>query len=275
MNQLFYQNTNTIDCIEKETFTAEIIEFEKLKGSNTAMLASELFYAKEAGMSLKQIKITLRNGSFMTEAGALYFMKGHITAETHVGGVGGFVSKVVKSYLNKEATFKPIYKGNGEVFLEPTFGHYIFIELENDSIIVDKGLFFACEPTLQVEPAIQENISSGLLGGEGWFQTKISGTGLCILEVSVPREEILMYQLDNERLQVDGNFALLRTEGIIFSVQKSAKSLVGTLASREGLLQTFEGTGQVWLAPTQPVYKKLKTYGVQALNKSKNMTNNV
>jgi uncharacterized protein (AIM24 family) len=275
LNPLFYENVKVLDKIERETFTAEILEFQKLKGANDLDLAGEIFFAKETGMSLKQVKVTLKNGSFMTEAGALYFMKGHITAETKVGGVGGLVSKMAKSFLNQESTFKPVYKGSGEIFLEPSFGHYIFIELNNEKIVVDKGLFYACEPTLKIEPIMQGNLSSGFLGGEGWFQTEISGTGVCILEVPVPREEILSYDLENEKLQVDGNFALLRTEGIKFSVQKSNKSLVGTLASGEGLLQTFEGTGQVWLAPTQPVYKKLDLYGVKALNKSKNLSNEV
>ncbi|PLS19577.1 transcriptional regulator [Bacillus sp. M6-12] len=275
MNPLFYENVKILDRIEKEKFTAEILEFKSLKGANDLDLAGEIFFARETGMSLKQVKITLRNGSFMTEAGALYFMKGRISAQTNVGGVGGLMKKAFKSYLNQESTFKPTYEGTGEIFLEPTFGHYVFFELDNESVIVDKGLFYACEPSLQVEPAMQGNLSSGLFGGEGWFQTKISGTGLCILEIPVPREEVLIYELNNEKLQVDGNFALLRTEGINFSVQKSSKTLVGTLASGEGLLQTFEGTGQVWLAPTQPVYKKLETYGVQALNKSKNISNDV
>jgi uncharacterized protein (AIM24 family) len=275
LNPLFYENINVIDCVEKPSFKAEILEFKSLKGATQSEMARELFFAKEAGLSLKQVKITLKDGSFMTEAGALYFLKGNIVTENKIGGVTGFVSKMFKSYLNQETTFKPIYKGTGELFLEPSFGHFIFVELDNESIIVDKGLFYACETTLQVDVVMQSNLSSGLLGGEGWFQTKITGKGLCILEIPVPREEILIYELNNEKLQVDGNFALLRTEGVTFSVQKSANTLVGTLASGEGLLQTFEGTGQVWLAPTQPVYERLKIYGVQGLNQSKNISNNV
>lgn len=211
----------------------------------------------------------------MTEAGALYFLKGNIESETKVGGVGGMFKNKMKSYLNQESTFKPIYKGTGELYLEPTFGHYMIVNLQNESIIVDKGLYYASEPTLKVEPVMQSNISSGLLGGEGLFQTQISGSGVCILEIPIPKEEILIYELNNEKIQVDGNFALLRTENVLFSVQKSSKSLIGTLASGEGLLQTFEGTGQVWLAPTQPVYNKLQNFGIQALSKSTNSNNNV
>ena len=43
----------------------------------------------------------------------------------------------------------------------------------------------------------------------------------------------------------------MRTEGVQFSVQRSAKGIFGSATSGEGLLQTFEGTGRVWIAPTQ------------------------
>lgn len=264
-----------LERIEKENFTIEILEYQELNGANDLNLATELYFAKESRIRLKQVKITIRNGSFMIEAGALYFMKGHIEVESKIGGVTGLVGKMFKSYLNQESTFKPIYYGTGEIFLEPTFGHFMMVELENESIIVDKGLYFASEASLKVEPVMQSNLSTGLLGGEGFFQTKISGRGIVILQIPVPKEEILVYNLNNEKLQVDGNFALLRTEKINFTIQKSAKSLIGTLTSGEGLLQTFEGTGQVWIAPTQPVYKKMKQYGIQSLLESKNQSNNV
>ncbi len=96
-----------------------------------------------------------------------------------------------------------------------------------------------------------------MFGGEGWFQTKISGTGLCVLAVPVPPSEVLKYELNNERLQVDGNFVFLRSASLNFTVERSAKSLVGNLTSGDGALQTFEGTGIVWMAPTQFVYGAL------------------
>jgi len=66
---------------------------------------------------------------------------------------------------------------------------------------------------------------------------------------------------------VDGNFALLRRGDIQFSVEMSSKEIINTMASGEGLLQTFRrGTGEVWLAPTQAVYNTLKLAGgTQAL----------
>ncbi|WMW23913.1 AIM24 family protein [Methanolobus sediminis] len=216
-------------------------------------------------MTLKQIKVTLNNSGVIVEPGALYFQKGNITCDANIGGVGGLAKKMIKNKLTNESTFNPLYKGSGEIFLEPSFSHFIIVSLDNGSIIVDKGIFYCAESSLEVGVASQKNITAGLFGGEGWFQTKISGTGTCILESPVPMSEILKYNLDNERLQVDGNFALLRSDSVKFSVERSGKGIAGKLTSGEGLLQTFEGTGAVWLAPTQPVYSSIASSGVSSL----------
>ncbi|WP_230203589.1 AIM24 family protein [Bacillus massiliigorillae] len=274
MNSDFYNNMLVLDSREKDIFKAEILAYKDLKGSSDIQLAGDLFLAKESGMALKQIKITLNNSSFVVEAGALHFMKGHIQAESNIGGVGGFIKKKIKSYLTEEEAFKPKYSGTGELFLEPSFGHFMFVELHDESIVVDKGLFYACESSLHVSVEMQKNLSSGLLGNEGWFQTKVTGTGLCILQIPVPKDEVIKYQLGNEKLQVDGNFALLRKGNISFSVEKSSKKWTGTFVSGEGFLQTFEGTGEVWLAPTQSVYNDLKNIGsIARLQESKKISN--
>jgi len=274
MSEQFYENTNVIDSIEKDGIKIEILEYKSLKGSKDQGLAENLFYVQNAGMSLKQVKISLDNGGLLTEAGTLHFHKGNITAESKTGGVGGFAKKLVKNKLTNESIFKPHYKGTGEIFLEPSFGHFIIVELNNDSVVVDKGLFYCCEETLKIGVENQKNLSSGLFGSEGWFQTKITGSGLCVLEIPVPLCEVIKYEMENEKLQVDGNFAFLRSASINYSVQKSTKNLVGALTSGEGMLQTFEGTGKVWIAPTQSVYGNLIGNGFGALATStRNRTN--
>ena len=105
------------------------------------------------------------------------------------------------------------------------------------------------------------------------FQIQLSGSGIVILECDVPKSEIVEYEINlGEELKVDGNFAIARTEGVNFCVTKSDKSLVGSALNGEGFLNTFTGSGKVWLAPTQPIYKKLH-YGLPIGNKS--MSNHV
>lgn len=269
----FEDQIQVVDRIEKRDMTIEIVEYKQLKGSQSPITAMEMMFAQQSGMKLRQVRVTLRGGSIKTEAGALYFSKGHISCDTQIGGISGALGKMFKSTLNSESTFKPVYSGEGEMYLEPTFNHFIMLEIDNDSVIVDKGFFYCCSAGMKVEPVMQGNLSSAVLGQEGLFQTKVEGTGILVLEIPVPQEEILKYEITNDRLQVDGNFAILRTNGIKFSVQKSSKSLIGSFMNGEGLLQTFEGNGQVWLAPTACVYNRLSlgSYGlINGSNKSMN-----
>lgn len=268
IEQKYYDNINVLECVEKDGIKVEILEYKSLQGLRDVSLAKELYYLEKAGMSLKQVKITLRNGAVTTERGALYFHKGNICTECDTGGVGGLAKKFIKNKLTNESAFTPTYSGTGEVFLEPGFSHFILMELKNDSIIVDKGMFYCCENGVSVEVTSQKNLSSGLFGGEGWFQTKISGTGLCVLAIPVPLAEVLKYELNNERLQVDGDFVFLRSSSLNFTVERSAKGLVGNMTSGDGALQTFEGTGQVWMAPTQLVYKTLSGHSYPSTAKN-------
>lgn len=265
MSDKFYNNLNVLDSADKGNFKVEILEYKSLTGSKNPAIAKNLYYADKAGMSLKQVKITLDNSGVIIEPGALQFLKGNIACDANIGGVGGLAKKMIKNKLTNESAFNPLYKGTGEVFLEPSFSHFIIVKLDNGSIIVDKGIFYCSESTLEVGVASQKNISAGLRGGEGWFQTKISGTGVCILESPVPMAEILKYNLENEKVQVDGNFALLRSETVNFSVVRGGNGIAGKLTSGEGHLQTFEGTGAVWLAPTQPVYYYIAGGNVSSL----------
>ena len=254
-----------LDTVEGKNIKVEIIKYNKLAGSDSPEISRMLFYTQQTGLELKHVRITLNNGQIATESGALYFLKGNISMENKSGGAVGLASKLISGALTGEKAFKPIYSGTGEIYLEPSFGHYAVLYMDNEEIVVDKGVFYCCEPSIETGIAVQKNISSAVFGGEGFFQTKLKGTGICVLALPVPEGEILKYDLKNEKLQVDGNFAIMRSGSIEFSVEKSTKSLFGTLTSGEGLLQTFKGTGEVWLAPTQGVYRKMYYSGINNL----------
>ncbi|MCI5123566.1 MAG: AIM24 family protein [Candidatus Electrothrix sp. AR5] len=218
--------------------------------------------AQHSGVRLKQVRITLQDSEVILEAGALHFQQGDITIESKVGGVGGFFKKAAAKKLTNESAFKPTYKGSGQIYLEPGFGHYILLSLEDEEIVADKGMFLACQSSVEVGVATQKGLATGLLGGEGFFQTKLSGRGICVLQSPVPVKEIIKVTLNDDTLQVDGNFALLRKGDVEFTVKGATKSFIGSMTSGEGLLQTFHGTGEVWLAPTQSVYQQLALSGI-------------
>ncbi|MCA0455580.1 MAG: AIM24 family protein [Chloroflexi bacterium] len=256
---------NSIEIIESAKgtggFSVDVIAYKRLEGGQDIVTAESLFMANQAGIKLKHVRIKLSNSSATLEPGALYFMKGNIKIEAAAGGSGG-ISGIARGLASKmlanETFFRPKYTGTGEIYLEPSFSHFIIVPLkEKQSLIVEKGMYFCSEGNVGVSVELNKNVAAGAFGGEGWFQTKIVGPGVCVLASPVPSTEILCYELQNETLQVDGNFALMRTDGIKFSVKKSTRSLLGSVASGEGLLQTFEGTGKVWIAPTQSVYSQI------------------
>jgi uncharacterized protein (AIM24 family) len=251
-------NIRTIEEVAGQNSHVRVLEYQQLLGSNNIDGARTLYYAAQTGMRLRQVQITLNNGDVLIEAGALSYMCGNIHIDTKTGGLAGFAQKALASALTNEATFKPHYVGTGEIYLEPSFGNFLLVKLDNEEMITDKGMFHASENTVTAGVAVQKNISSALFGGEGLFQTKLSGTGWVVLESPVPMLEIRRITLNNEKLQVDGNFALLRKGKIEYHVEKSTKSFMGSMQSGEGLLQTFSGTGEVWLAPTQSIYRRLQ-----------------
>lgn len=251
---------NQYEVIDEKTTAGarfEVLQQKELQGSSDVRSAESLFFISSAGMRLKMVRVTMNKGRLRNEPGSLYFMNGDLEIKASTGG--GVMRGLTRRALSGESFFVNEIHGSGEVILEPTFGHFLLVDIDNDEVIVDKSLFYAGSGDLDISATAQRTFSAAVAGGEGMFQTRIAGTGVAVLFSPVPVSEIQIIELNNSKLSVDGNFALLRTGNVDFSVEKSSKSWVATSVSGEGLLQTFKGTGQVWIAPTQGVYKRLAT----------------
>lgn len=245
----------------------QILEYENLEGASDVNTALGLNIMKENGIKLKQVRIILEDSSVKLEPGSLSYMKGNIEVRSKQGGLIGFGKKIISSKLTGETAFRPTYSGTGEIFLEPSFGHFALIELEDDEIMVSDNMFYACEENIEIDVTTQKNISAAFLGNEGLYQARIEGSGIVVLKVPVPETEIFKCVLINDTLKVDGNLAILRTGNIEFSVEKSAKSIIGTAVSGEGLVNVYRGTGEVWLIPTKSIYKDLNIKRTSKINK--------
>lgn len=238
----------------------EVVEMDALLGGANPAIASTLFYMQQTGLRARFARFHLAGGSAVLEPGALHRMVGKLEMQTSSGG--GLGAMLGRAVLSGETAFLNSVSGTGTVVLEPTFGHLVLFELEGEdsAVVVDKGMFVAGLGQITVKAAAQKNVSSALFGGEGFFQSKVSGRGIAVFHAPVPMDELEIHHLAaGETLQVDGNFALLRSHTVQFSVQKSSRSWAATAVSGEGLLQTFKGPGQVWLAPTQDLYERLET----------------
>jgi len=185
------------------------------------------------------VEIVLNNEAVRVEAGAARYWRGNINMSTTMPSVGG----MLKSALTGNKIFRPVYTGTGTLMLMPKFHEFVEINLQNTKVVLERGAYWASEMGVEVDTHIN-NFSAGFLSGEGLIQTGVSGTGKVIACSPGPIDII---ELHNERLVLDGAVAVARSAELSFSVQKSTRSLLGTMASGEGLVQVLEGTGKVFL----------------------------
>jgi uncharacterized protein (AIM24 family) len=249
------------ETITRGGTTFEVLEYEPLAGSEPFTVAEQIYTLNRAGVRLRQLRVRLTDDAVRTEPGALQFLKGNIEMESNTGaggGFGGLMKGALAAARTGETVFKPLYRGRGELYLEPTFGHLWLMEIRDQTLYADQGLFFCCEDSVSVEAHKVESLSARIAGGEGRYQTKVSGSGMVVFRIPVPLSEIVELTLQEETLQVDGSFALLRSGEVRFSVEKASNSVMGAITSGEGLLQTFRGSGRVWVAPTQPLYERMR-----------------
>jgi GYF domain 2 len=82
-------NFEILDMAETDGFKVEILAYPKLGGAKDHQTAANVYFANQAGIRLKQVRITLRDGEAVAESGALHFMLGHVQMESKVGGVSG------------------------------------------------------------------------------------------------------------------------------------------------------------------------------------------
>lgn len=206
---------------------------------------------------LNMVKVDLENAGFRYEAGAMHYMQGNLELQSNIPGMG----KIFKSMITKEKVVKPLITGTGTVFLTPSFGEFTILELQNDEWILDQGAYYASEIEVEIGAYTNRAISA-MFSGEKWFQTVVAGIGKVVINSAGPLEEITM---NNDKLVVDGRFAVARTSGIELKVTKATRGIFSTVISGEGLVNTFTGTGKVLIAPVDNYFNTL-IHTMRAIN---------
>ena len=248
VNNLF-NNENAKTIGQLGPFT--LIEYQQDK-SVTVDTAMTAYFCNEMNIRKRQVVCDLAKTSGVTiQDGEMQWMLGNVNATTGVKGVGDFFGKAVRGKVTGESAIKPEYVGDGLLVLEPTYKHIIFVNLANwgGSIVLDDGLFLACESKIQHRAIMRSNLSSAVAGGEGLFNLGLYGDGIVALESSVPMAELVEIQLNNDVLKVDGNFVVAWSSSLEFTVERSGKTLIGSAASGEGLVNVYRGTGRILMAP--------------------------
>ena len=231
---------------------AKVLEFQKDITMNPA-LASTLYFCDHMGVRRKQVALELNGNGYVVQTGAMQWTLGNVESSTGVKGAGDLVGKMFKGAVTGESAIKPEYKGSGLLVLEPT---YKFVLLEdvstwNGGMVIDDGMFLACENTVQQKLNRRSNLSSAVAGGEGLFNLCLAGKGVAVLESPCPREELIEINLENDVVKIDGNYAVAWSGSLQFTVERSSKSLLGSAVNGEGLVNVYRGTGKILMAPVR------------------------
>ncbi len=213
--------------------------------------AQVAYFCHVMNVRKRQVICDLSKAQITLQAGAMQWTVGNVNATTGLKGVGDFFGKAMRGKVTGESAIKPEYTGNGTLVLEPTYKHILLIDLKdwNGNIVLDDGLFLACDSKLKHKAVMRSNLSSAVAGGEGLFNLGIVGDGVVCLESPCPKEELIEIQLQDDVLKVDGNMAIAWSGSLDFTVERSGKTLLGSAASGEGLVNVYRGTGKVLLAP--------------------------
>ena len=215
---------------------------------NTAISS---FYASKMGVRKRHVIAELDNSAVILQSGLLQWSAGEIEAHAVAKGRTDMLKKMVGSRVTGEASVKPKFSGTGVVVLEPTYKYVLLGDIADwgGGLIIDDSMFLACEDSLEISVSSRSSLSSTVMGGEGQFSTVLSGTGIFAIRCPVPREELIMVELDNDAVRMDGNFAVAWTPGLQFSVERTVGNIVSSSASGEGTVNVFRGTGKVIMAP--------------------------
>lgn len=209
------------------------------------------YFASKMNVRKRQIVAELKDSGVVVQAGAMQMMVGGINAAADIRGAGDFLKKAIGSKVTGETAVKPKYEGTGILVLEPTYKHILLEDLSNwgGNMVIEDGLFLACESSVNMSIVPRSNLSSAVLGNEGLFNSILTGSGIVALESPVPTQELLVFDLQNDVLKIDGSMAIAWSNSLAFTVEKTTKSLIGSAASGEGFVNVYRGTGKVLVAP--------------------------
>lgn len=209
------------------------------------------YFASAMNIRKRQVIASLNNNSVIIQSGAMQMMLGDVKAGTDIKGAGDFLKKAISSKVTGETAIKPKYSGNGHIILEPTYKYIIIEDLAdwNGNMVIDDGLFLASEGTVDMKVVARTTISSAIAGGEGLFNTCLFGNGVVVLESPVPQDELICIDLVDDCVKIDGSMAIAWSNSLKFTVERTTKTLIGSAASGEGLVNTYRGTGRILVAP--------------------------
>ncbi len=190
--------------------------------------------------------------SLKAESGAMVSISPTIDIESKVEG--GFLKALSRRVLSGEHFFFQTLRatrGAGEALLAPTVpGDIVVLEMDGvHEYLVQKDGFLAGSEQVTIETKMQ-SLSRGLLGGEGFFILKISGTGQLILNSFGAIHKVEL-KPDDDYI-VDNSHLVAWTATTSYNIEKAASGWISSFTSGEGFVCRFRGPGLVYLQSRNP-----------------------
>ncbi len=235
---------------QKGAFT--VIEYERDLSVDPEM-AQASFFASQMEIRKRQLIAEIEDIGIVAQKGRMQLMLGDIEATTDIKSIGGLVKSFLGSKVVEETAIKPLYTGEGTLVLEPTFRHILIEDLDDwkGGLIIEDGMFLACYDTATIHVVSRKTVSSVVFGGEGLFNTCITGDGFVALESPIPRSELIEINIEDDSIKIDGNMAIAWSSDLEFTVERTTPTLIGSVAAGEGFVNVYRGTGKVLVAPVQ------------------------
>ncbi|MDE3035010.1 MAG: TIGR00266 family protein [Nitrospirota bacterium] len=212
-------------------------------------MKSEILYPGAFPM----VRIELAAGETVkAESGAMVACSPTVDVESKMEG--GFLGALSRRMLSGEKFFFQTLRatrGAGEVLLAPTVpGDIVVLELDGvNEYLVQKDGFLAGADSVKIESKMQ-SLSRGLLGGEGFFILRMSGTGTLVLNSfgAVHKVEL---KPDQEYI-VDNSHLVAWTATTSYNIEKASAGWIASFTSGEGLVCRFRGPGVVYIQSRNP-----------------------
>ena len=174
----------------KMSWMSPNMEMETTSGGGIGKMFGRLF----SGESMFQNKYTAQGGegliafasSFPGSIRAVEIDASHpvvvqkrayLASETGVETSVFFQKKGMAGFFGGEGFIMQKFHGNGTVFLEINGGVYCYDLAAGQSMLIDTGYLAAMEATCSMDIESVKGIGNALLGGEGLFNTRVTGPG--------------------------------------------------------------------------------------------------
>ena len=213
------------------------------------------------GSEMQFVEVELDPGeAAVGEAGSLFFMDAGITMDTVFGdgsggGGGGFFGKLLgagKRLVTGESLFTTVYTNHASskqrvAFGAPYPGKILPMELARlgGTLICQKDSFLCAARGVSLGIALQQKLSVGFFGGEGFIMQKLEGDGQVFIHAggTVVERELAA----GEVLHVDTGCVVAFTQTVGFDI-KSVGGVKSILFGGEGVFfAEIRGPGHVWL----------------------------